>query len=295
MLINYLKTWALGLVAAACLVGCSDSGSSDSSDATGSTSPPTIERSLDDRVDLFSSQFQIHPIYAVPQDQVDEMLDTNGTISGSLKSTNAFFSLASGGKQFRFDMTLSNDIDLSFIRLPGSDAEYASNGLFAREAIQADVLAAGFDDSKKLYLVYYGGTNSASCGSGAPLGSGDSVAVLYLKGAVPNQIPCGDTAFSSESQVAGYWEWAAAHEIVHTLGFVDPCATHYNASAPAHVGDDPRDLMYAGSEPWVPSIVDVGQDDYFGASVPSECTSNLFNSAFLFPQDGNQVPVNFHH
>lgn len=93
--------------------------------------------------------------------------------------------------------------------------------------------------------------------------------------------------------VAGYWEWAAAHEIVHALGYVDACAPNYEATRPANVGDDPSDLMYAGSAPWNPTTVDPGQDDYYGANLPVECPRNLFFSAFLEPRDGTELPPNF--
>jgi len=31
-----------------------------------------------------------------------------------------------------------------------------------------------------------------------------------------------------------------------------------------HVSDDPTDLKYAGTQPWQPSKLDVGRDDYHG-------------------------------
>ena len=58
-------------------------------------------------------------------------------------------------------------------------------------------------------------------------------------------------------------DFAVLHEVLHTMGFVPACAPHHTRSG--HVSDDPRDLMYAGDEPWRPSVLDVGQDDYYHA------------------------------
>ncbi len=259
-----------------------------------STPPPTtFARKTTDQADLFPDEYQVHVIYAVPSDGVDNELDIGGVIAGSIAASNNFFMTASGGKKIRYDLTVDSELDVTFLRLPDLDAQYAANGLFAREAIQEDVLAAGFTDPRKFYLVYYDGSNGRACGGAPPLGTGDPVAVLYLQSVIPGFPPCGDNPFASESDPAGYWEWSAAHEVVHGLGYVDTCSPNYDPSRPAHVGDDPSDLMYAGTEPWVPTTVDPGQDDYYGANVPAGCVRNLFFSAFLEPRDGDQLPPNF--
>ena len=116
-----------------------------------------------------------------------------------------------------------------------------------------------------------------------------------LKGEAPGLIPCSASQFSSAAAPARYWEWTLAHEIVHGLGFVDPCASNFNDSNRGHTTDDPEDLMYAGPGSGFPTTIDVNQDDYYGANVPAGCARNLFFSAFLEPRDGDQIPVNFHH
>ena len=55
------------------------------------------------------------------------------------------------------------------------------------------------------------------------------------------------------------------HEVLHTMGFVPTCAPHHTRDG--HVSDNPRDLMYAGDEPWRPAVLDVGNDDYFHAHI----------------------------
>jgi hypothetical protein len=68
---------------------------------------------------------------------------------------------------------------------------------------------------------------------------------------------------------------------VHTLGFVPTCAPHFTAAG--HTSDSPTDLMYAGSEAWHPSVLDIGRDDYFNAHIPG--CADLASSRYL---DGNE-------
>jgi hypothetical protein len=54
-----------------------------------------------------------------------------------------------------------------------------------------------------------------------------------------------------------------AHELVHALGAVPPCAPHYGRNG--HVIDDPRDLLYDGPTraPYGTIELDPGHDDYY--------------------------------
>lgn len=272
----------LGGVLAACGGGGGNPGSA-----------PSDSRSLADRPDREPGLYQVHVIYAVPSDRPDRRLDVDGTLSGSLASAQAFFADAGEGIALRLDETLAGAVDISFLALPRPDADYAEFGLFAREAIQSEVLNAGFKDARKLYLVYYDGTNPAACGGAPPLTTGDPVTVLYLNGLSGTAEACEQNPLRRADETAGYWEWAAIHEVVHALGFADPCGPNHAEERPGHTGDLNFDLMYAGTEPWLPTVVDPGQDDYFGANVAAGCARNLLLSAFITPQSGDQVPVNF--
>jgi hypothetical protein len=89
----------------------------------------------------------------------------------------------------------------------------------------------------------------------------DNVAALYLKGEPPDAPPCSTNAFAASNEAPGYWESSLLHEVLHSLGLVATCAPHYTLDG--HVSDDPRDVMYAGDQPWNPSVLDAGHDDYF--------------------------------
>lgn len=319
-LIRLLPLGALAmLVLLSLLSGCGGSGSSDASAPSASSAPGAVSsssstasstgvsslassastsaailRATADRPDKFVDQYQVHVIYAVPSDKLDQQRDTQGVLALSLRAANHFFAQASDQQSIRFDETEDGHLDVSFLRLPNDDNYYASKLAFAREAVQADVRAAGFSNARKIYLVYYEGSNESSCGNAPNVGSGDGVTVLYLHGLASYQYPCDGNAFSRDINVADYWEFVPLHEVVHTLGFVDSCAPH-GQTQPSHTSDDPSDLMYAGSQAWRPAVIDPGRDDYYGANVPKSCSRNLMFSAFLEPQLGTEVPVNFPH
>lgn len=267
-----------------------DTSSSASSVASSSSSSMTA-RMTTDRPDKYPDQYQVHVIYAVPSDKQDLQRDIKGTFAKSLLAANNFFAKTTQ-QRIRLDETLAGDLDVSFLALPNADSYYASKLAFAREAVQTDVRAAGFTDSRKIYLVYYEGTNDSSCGNGPSVGVGDGVTVLYLQGLSGTSYACANNPFSTDPQVATYWEFVPLHEIVHTLSFVHSCAPHGKDN---HTTDDPADLMYAGNQPWRPTAIDPGQDDYYGPNVPKDCPRNLMYSAFLEPQLGTEIPINFPH
>jgi len=267
----------------------SSSSVSNSSAVTSSVSG----RSILDRPDKFIDKYQVHVIYAVPSDKQDHQLDLTNGLEVSLNAANNFF-FKTTNQKIRFDETDSGHIDISFLRLPMNDNYYASKLAFARESVQTDVRTAGFNDPKKIYLVYYEGTNEATCGNAPSVGSGDGVTVLYLHGLGNFSSPCDSQGFTTDVSVATYWEFVPLHELVHTLSFVGACAPH-GKTQPTHTSDDPSDLMYAGDQPWRPTTIDPGQDDYYGVNVLPSCPRNLMNSAFLEPQLGAEIPINFPH
>ena len=254
-------------------------------------------RTTVDQPDLASSPYQVHPVYAIPTDRPDARLDTDGTIDRSLRSANAWFAGASSGVQrIRFDERLDGAIDVSFFALSREDNYYASMGSSAASAIGNEIRAAPLYEARKIYLVYYDGTNSAvSCGSGQRPGH---FSALFMHAAAPGFLPCDTKAYAATAtSPANYHEWAAVHEIVHNLGFVHSCAPH-SSIVSGHTSDGPSDLMWVRTDAsdgriWASTAVDPGNDDYYGANVPAACPLNLFFSAFLEPTHGTQLPPGF--
>jgi hypothetical protein len=161
-------------------------------------------------------------------------------------------------------------------------------GPYLRDQVEYELLGANFNRSNKIYLVYYGGSSTYACG-GAPMPPqlmGNFV-VLYLNGAVAGYPACNTNLFSTDGKTVGYWEAAALHDLVHALGFVPSCSPHYIPGN--HVYDYPKDLMYAGSEPWdiAHLTLDVGHDDYYKHSTGT--CFDLSQSVYLMPRPTNAI------
>ena len=236
------------------------------------------QRAIVDRPDDVAG-YQIHVMYVLPRDGTDEQLDVDGRITTSVLAFQRWISDQTGGLRLRID-TSDGVPDVTFHRLKATDSEISASGLFVRDRIEAELVAAGYRNPQKLYAVYYGGTSSVTCGGGAwpPTLSGN-VAAMYLRGLPPGAPPCATNPLGASVEKPGYIDLSMPHEILHTIGLVPSCAPHFTAAG--HVSDSPRDLMYAGSLPWQPSELDVGRDDYFKHG-RAGCL-DLANSVFIEP------------
>jgi len=235
-----------------------------------------LPRSTVDRPDDFGG-LQVHVIYAVPSDGADRAFDTSGGIESSTASYQARLSGQTGGRVLRFD-TYQGSLDITFQRMPRPDAEYAAQGRGARDLIEQDLRAAGLVTWRKIYPVYYDGTNGVVCGGSAwPPALPGTVSAFYLRSEIPGLVPCFASGFAGTGEPPAYTEFAVLHDFVHDVGIVGPCAPHYWDSG--HVNDDPNDLMWSGTGSWTPSVLDVGRDDYFQAHIPG--CPDLDTSGFL--------------
>lgn len=240
------------------------------------------ERATADRSDD-ASGYQVHAIYAVPSDGEDHHFDTDGSIARSVAAMNSWLATRANGTHLRVD-TAGGALDVSFVALPQTGATYASKGDFIRDSIEKDIEAAGFADANKLYAVYYDGTTTSACASGAwpPTLVGHAV-VAYLQGAPPGSPPCDSEGWAASETAPRYREVGMLHEVFHALGAAPECAPNHTRAG--HTSDTPRDLMYAGDEGWEPTILDEGHDDYWGHG-RADCP-DLSRSVFLDPTPAN--------
>jgi hypothetical protein len=255
-------------------IACGSSG-----EDSGSPEASGDERTTDRPDDL--SGPQIHLIYAVPSDAEDRGLDLDGAIATSFAAAQRWLAGETGGRELRLD-TSQGEPDVSFIRLEQTDAEVQQEEAFARELVEAELRAAGFNDPEKLYLVYYDGGSTYACGSGAwPPAIEGNVSVLFLHGLpLDGAIRCGDNDFSENAAKPGFWEFVAVHEILHTLGFVPECAP--NETLQGHITGPANDVMYDGEEETdQPRALDPGHDDYFETDLPG--CPDFADSSFLTP------------
>jgi hypothetical protein len=219
-------------------------------------------------------------MYVLPSDGADAHLDTNGQIATSAVAWNAWLSRQTTGKTFRLD-TYQGSPDITFFRLNLTDSEVSSFGSQARDVIELAMNTAGFGQPYKIYAVYYGGRSTVTCGNGAyPPTVPGNAAVIYLNGEPPNVRPCNTNPVGMSVSSPGYFEYLMVHELMHTLGFVAACAPHQTLAG--HVSDSNSDVMYSGLLPWIPSVLDVGHDDYYMANIPG-CPDLARNAYLSYP------------
>lgn len=218
-----------------------------------------LERATADRPDDFGGP-QVHVIYAVAADGTDEGLDTSGYGYGIVDYAQRLL-WNQVGFTLRFD-TYQRQADVSFLRLPESEASLAARGNMIHPRVEELVRGAGFNKPQTIYLVVYGASSTIACGYGAwPPRLPGNVALVFKACAL------------SRSPV---------HEIFHVLGAVPECAAHDTGEG--HATDDPSDLMFVNGDRG--KTIDGGRDDYFnpdGGPIAGclDPLSNLANSPYL--------------
>lgn len=233
-----------------------------------------------------TDEYQIHLIYMVPADGEDRGLDLDGSMERSTRAYAKWLVEQTGGPTLRFD-TRNGALDISFYRSTRPDAEIAASGLYVRNELEAELATVGFNAANKIYAVYYDGTSHTACGGGAyPPALIGTVAALYLRGLPDGPIPCIANPLTTSVDVVGYPEFAMLHEIIHTLGLVPACAPNHTLTG--HASDGPTDLMYSGTQPWYPAVLDIGNDDYWEHD-QAGCP-DLADSVFLDPLPANAEP-----
>ncbi|CAN5891545.1 hypothetical protein BH11MYX2_BH11MYX2_24160 [soil metagenome] len=253
-------------------------------DTAGSDGPSGGRNTTDQPDDV--QGYQVHAIYAVASDGTDRNYDTDGHIANSVASWNTWFGTASGdGRKFRLDM-YNGALDITFVRLSETEAQLSAQGAFIRDHIENDLQAVGQIKATKVYAVYYDGPTTFSCGGGAfPPTLIGHVGAFYLKGAIPNAPTCDSNPWAPAGGAPHYRELAMLHELFHCLGAAPLCAPHQVTSMNGHTADGANDLMYAGTLPWNPSVLDVGHDDYFDTT--SSTCLDVADSVFIDPLPAN--------
>jgi len=241
---------------------------------------PIGARITTDRADDITGN-QLKVLYALPSDGVDRALDTLGVLQRSVSSWQRWLSAQTTGRVMRLD-TFGGGLDVQFVRLPRTDAQYRAFGALIRDSIEKDLAAAGVStNTQKLYLTYYDGGHIDRCGSAAypPLLPG-RVAAIYLQGTITGGPNCNTNAFAATpTSTPGYIEFVGAHETMHLLGLVSAAAPDHGFTG--HTITDPNDLMYAGSAPWTPSRFDQQRRNYFNPSGFTGAILNFATSPFV--------------
>jgi hypothetical protein len=227
---------------------------------------------------------QVHFMYVVPADGTDNQLDTNGTIEQSIERFQNWLLGQTGNQGLRID-TYHGAPDITFFRMPHTDAQAVSQTPWPLDTIDHDLAGAGFNVNK-VYAVFYDGHSTWACGGGnARLIP--KIGAMYLQG-WPTHDPAPCHAWGTGTTQPGYFDIGILHEVLHAMGFVPPCAPHLSQDGYAsHVNDSPTDILYAPDAthtvPWdvFHAVLDYNHDDYYRAHVPG--CPDLSDSPYLTP------------
>ncbi|MDE0801851.1 MAG: hypothetical protein OSA99_00880 [Acidimicrobiales bacterium] len=219
----------------------------------------TSTRATKDRPDDDPGVPKVHVLYLTPSDGPDDRLDTDGTIAGSMESAMRWLE-SQIDRRLRLD-TFQGELDVTFHRLPRTADEYFAEGVFIRDAIEDDIIAAGFDAPLTVYAAYYAGPSEDCASSFNPETLPGTLVARYWAHVDPGEAPCVPNDFRAAGEPPSTWEFGVTHELFHAMGAVETCAPNHFEG---HVGDHPDDLMYRGDQPWKPDSIDIGNDDYYG-------------------------------
>jgi Divergent InlB B-repeat domain len=230
---------------------------------------------------------QIHFLYVVPSDSAERQLDTNGLMGQSIARIEHWFEGQTGDQALRVD-TYNSVPDITFVRLPHTDAQATGTNPWPLWVIGQDLVAAGFNNPDKVYAAFYDGHSTWACG-GATSPALPKLAAMYLQARLTNGSQCGGIpGIGTSTGTPGYLEIALLHDVFHTLGFTPHCAPHQSQDGyNAHVNDSPTDLMYApdAKSPsgwdWSHAVLDFNHDDYYRAHIPG--CPDLSDSPYLEP------------
>ncbi|GLC27316.1 Ig-like domain-containing protein [Roseisolibacter agri] len=225
---------------------------------------------------------QFHVLYVLPSDAVDRAYDTTGTIATTIASMQNWLAMQTGGRRLRMD-TYQGRLNVSFARLARTNAQLRAFTVAMHDSIAAELAARGFRDPNKRYVVYFDGSHPTNCAEASwPPTVPGQTATLYLRGKSDVPSGCGTTAFApTPTTPAGYLEFLVLHEMLHTLGAVSREAPDHVYWA--HVDYDARDLMFSGSRPWTPSMLDANRRNYYNPAGLPAGVFNLATSPFLMP------------
>lgn len=225
---------------------------------------------------------EIHVVYAHPSDSPDRFAEVASSIAGDIRGINLWWRGQDRTRVPRWDMAEAagcggfGRLDISDVTLPHDTAYYNQSTTPKLTLLRSDLVAAGFDDPAKKYLVYYdqaANATTSDCGAAYVSAQSGSYAGVFVAPNLESTVPgrgCGSIEPSAPR--GGYLAVVAAHELVNALGALDdsssPGPPHKCAGDPLHVCDNSLDLLSpAPSAPSIgKAILDFGHDDYYAHS-----------------------------
>ena len=151
----YIEALASGVVTITASYGSEDATAQWDLTVDGRDFEVVAERSLVDRPDEVAGP-QVHAVYVIPNDGLDENMDRHGRIGWSL-NTSVDFLTYKLGRRLRVD-TYNGEPDVTFLRLEENASELSTADVAVRVLREAIESTSWFSDNEeKTYAVYYVG------------------------------------------------------------------------------------------------------------------------------------------
>ncbi len=218
-----------------------------------------------------SSPHQVHAVYLLPADGVDQYASFAGRIAADAAAIDTWWRRQDPSRAPRFDRfpfpgcsAPFADLDVGFLRLPRPGSDYLGDegDLLLSDLGRLDQLSTA-----KLLLYYDGppvfgprvcGTAFIPSAAVTRLGGAHGLAFVWIQSACAGDVGAGRLAAA-----------VAAHELLHSLGaLTEPGAP--NACPPldsGHVCDADSDVLFPTASPATTldgQVLDVNRDDYYG-------------------------------
>lgn len=196
---------------------------------------------------------------AIPSDRRPD--DPDGIVCDINAADDWFSTQTDGGVQPRWLRTTNADGTVGspailVVHLPRTAAQYEAApdelALLEQDLQQVAPLAAATEKT----AVWIDATWSRGCGV-----TNNGFSFFFEAG-------CGGDYPSTRDIWPNGVSYLVAHELTHNFGAVPACAPHYDGTG--HVDDDPRDVLYRGSQDrdWAHLMLDPGHDDYYDTGRP---------------------------
>lgn len=227
---------------------------------------------------------RVQVLYAVEQGAPDRYAASVPTIRNELANVDDTFAASAaktgGGRRVRwvFDPVTCQP-EVAKVVLPAGSLTGGATEALSFAATKDALIDAGYVDTSRRYLVFADATRM--CGLGDLFTSSVTAPDETAQGVLFARVDTGCW------QMPQGWHSAAAHELMHTLGGVQPGAPH---AAGGHCSDEADAMCYDdGSAPVAmtqvcptadEALFDCGDDDYFHSSPPvGSYLATAWNSA----------------
>ena len=237
--------------------------------------------SATDRPDTVGGD-EVHVIYATPSDSPDRFTQVASAIATDIGAIDAWWRTQDPTRAPRWDLAAFvscrgfGALDISDVKLPHDTAYYNQTATPRLTLIRDDLVAEGFADPTKKYLVYYDQAQpsiDADCGSSfvsAQGGGAAGYAGVFIAPNLESTVPgrgCG--SIEANGIRGGYLAVVAVHELVHDLGALDttssPGPPHKCPGDPLDVCDSTLDVLAQNptATSLATAVLDYGHNDYY--------------------------------